>query len=120
MDNLYSYEIIGQNIKNAKYYFPYNEIIVTKALTKNEETPIFKYEYYIFVKEYNENINDYVYYILLSCTKFNKFCRKIRYDDYDRMRLNVPSDIRPYIESLKEFNIRYEDCTNDYDKYVID
>ena len=111
MDNLYSYEILGQNVKNAKYYFPYNEIII-KRLKK-------VYNYYIFVKEYDMENEYYNYFILFSVEKINNNCRRCRYDDYGRLRIKVVPEVKSYLESVKEFNVTYDSTNGEYDKYAI-
>lgn len=111
MDNLYGYEILGQNVKNAKYYFPYNEIII-KRLEKT-------YKYYIFVKEYDMENECYTYAILFSNEKINNSCKSCRYDDYGRLRVKVVPEVKSYLESAREFNITYDSTNGEYDKYII-
>lgn len=114
MVEIYQYE----TLTNTKKYPKYDEkrhTIVTRI------KPI--YQWFIEVREYNKDTNDYNYYILLSKDIFNENCKKVKYDDYGRMKIIVVDELHNeilfIIKNNKSFNFEYLDSNEYYDRYII-
>lgn len=113
MDNLYSYEILGNIIPNAKYNKFSNNLIFTNDINNKQ------YKYAIFVNEYNEEEKEYNTYILLSETKFNENCKLCTKNEYNQIRINVVYSLIQYFKTHSRVRLNIVDSTNDYDKFDI-
>ena len=112
---VYEYEVLNQRTSNVKYLKDRQTLLI-----KIKTHP---YKWYLEVRDYNMETQEYNYYILFSATKFDENCKRITFDDYGRERIQVGAAMHKELMNLlvdgKILNLEYKGGNNRYDKYAI-
>ncbi len=80
-----------------------------------------RYKYFIEVKQYNPNVFQYEYFLLLSTDKFDNNCRTCRIDDYGRLKVKVKGEFADVLNDIKgNIDFNYKESTDTFDVWQVD
>lgn len=115
MDTLLNYEILDKKEKPLVKYLANRHLLLLRWKPY--------YKYYIQVRDYNYETNEFTYYILFGTTSFNPACKPLTWDDYGRFKIQLNANLEKEVINILQQNgnvsLEFVERTQDYDKYIV-
>lgn len=109
------YEVLNRKKTNVVYLKERHTLIIKERIPN--------YKYYLLVRDFDKEENEYYYYILLSSHKFDENCIQCTYDDYGRLKIHTTIELHNYLMTKFKYgekvNFEYKDSNDSYNKYAI-
>lgn len=115
--SIYNYEILNPITTKHKPYIDINGYFIVPNINRG-------YKYFMQCRKYNDILDVYEYFILISNTKFDEHCLSCRDNYYGKLKLSLNKELDNHVRNEIKYkgyvNFTYLETCNNYDVYILE